>query len=39
MAIEAMNGRIWVEDMPKAGALFRIGLPMQKAKHFKNRAC
>lgn len=27
MAAEAMQGRIWVEDMPKAGALFRVAFP------------
>ncbi len=29
MAVEAMQGRIWVENMPKAGALFRFALPLK----------
>ena len=32
MAVEAMEGRIWVEDMEQAGALFRFTLPYRPAK-------
>jgi signal transduction histidine kinase len=28
MAVEAMRGRIWVEEMSQAGALFRVALPL-----------
>jgi two-component system, NtrC family, sensor histidine kinase KinB len=31
MAIEAMGGRIWVEDTQRAGALFRFALPFKLA--------
>jgi two-component system sensor histidine kinase/response regulator len=33
LAVEAMKGRIWVEDVPRAGALFRVALPMVRAPH------
>ncbi|MBN1318618.1 MAG: response regulator [Anaerolineales bacterium] len=32
MAIEAMKGRIWVEETSRAGALFRFALPYKKVK-------
>jgi signal transduction histidine kinase len=31
LAVEAMHGRIWVEDLPRAGALFRVALPLVRA--------
>jgi len=31
LAVEAMRGRIWVEDLPRAGALFRVALPLVAA--------
>jgi len=31
LAVEAMRGRIWVEDIPRAGALFRVALPLVTA--------
>jgi signal transduction histidine kinase len=31
MAVEAMGGRIWVEDIPRAGAVFRFALPLAPA--------
>ena len=31
MAVEAMKGRIWVEDMPWTGAVFRFALPLVRA--------
>jgi signal transduction histidine kinase len=29
MAATAMQGSIWVEEMPNAGALFRCALPLR----------
>ena len=37
MAAEAMHGRIWVEDMPRAGALFRLALPYKNEKSHGDR--
>jgi signal transduction histidine kinase len=33
LAVEAMKGRVWVEEIPRAGALFRVALPFVRAGH------
>lgn len=35
LAVETMGGHIWIEDLPRAGALFRVALPLVAAPQEK----